>query len=157
MRNALTRRAGFAGLAVASIVVLAGCGTGGSTAAGPTALTELGDPEGAVSILAWPGYVEDGTNDPAYDWVSDFETETGCMVTAKTYGSSDEAVSRTTRWVEFLTVSPTAMAQTSCSTTPRLSHPLPPRGVRSSTPTALTQARSRPMTRPSTSRTPRCT
>jgi len=89
----MTRRAGFAGLAVASIVVLAGCGTGGSTAAGPTALTELGDPEGAVSILAWPGYVEDGTNDPTYDWVSDLETETGCTVTAKTYGTSDEAVS----------------------------------------------------------------
>jgi len=93
MRNPMTRRAGFAGLAVASIVILAGCGTGGSTAEGPAALTELGDPEGAVSILAWPGYVEDGTNYPEYDWVSDFETETGCMVTAKTYGTSDEAVS----------------------------------------------------------------
>ena len=93
MRNPMTRRAGFAGLAVASIVILAGCGTGGSTAEGPAVLTELGDPEGAVSILAWPGYVEDGTNYPEYDWVSDFETETGCMVTAKTYGTSDEAVS----------------------------------------------------------------
>ena len=29
MRNPMTRRAGFAGLAVASIVILAGCGTGG--------------------------------------------------------------------------------------------------------------------------------
>ncbi|MBJ7433658.1 MAG: spermidine/putrescine ABC transporter substrate-binding protein, partial [Microbacteriaceae bacterium] len=93
MRNPMTRRAGFAGLAVASIVILAGCGTGGSTAEGPTALTELGEPEGAVSILAWPGYVEDGTNYPEYDWVSGFEAETGCMVTTKTYGTSDEAVS----------------------------------------------------------------
>lgn len=93
MRNALTRRAGLAGLAVASIVVLAGCGTGGGNTEGPTALTELGDPEGAVSILAWPGYVEDGTNYPEYDWVSGFEEETGCMVTTKTYGTSDEAVS----------------------------------------------------------------
>jgi putative spermidine/putrescine transport system substrate-binding protein len=89
----MTRRAGFAGLAVASIVILAGCGTGGSTAEGPAALTELGDPEGAVSILAWPGYVEDGTNYPEYDWVSGFEEATGCMVTTKTYGTSDEAVS----------------------------------------------------------------
>ena len=42
MRKALTRRAGLAGLAVASIVVLAGCGTSGAPADGPTALTELG-------------------------------------------------------------------------------------------------------------------
>ena len=35
--------------------------------------TELGDTEGAVSLLAWPGYVEDGSNDPAVDWVSAFE------------------------------------------------------------------------------------
>jgi spermidine/putrescine-binding protein len=55
-------------------------------------LTELGDYEGQVSILAWPGYVEDGTNYPEYDWVSSFEKETGCQVTAKTYGTSDEAV-----------------------------------------------------------------
>ena len=49
--------------------------------------------EGSVSILAWPGYVEDGSNDPAVDWVSGFEDETGCMVESKTYGTSDEAVS----------------------------------------------------------------
>jgi putative spermidine/putrescine transport system substrate-binding protein len=53
--------------------------------------TELGDTEGAVSILAWPWYVEDGSNDPSVDWVSDFEDQTGCMVTSKTYGTSDEA------------------------------------------------------------------
>lgn len=44
-----------------------------------------------MSILAWPGYVEDGSNDPTVDWVSDFETATGCQVTSKTYGTSDEA------------------------------------------------------------------
>ena len=32
--------------------------------------TELGEMEGSVSILAWPGYVEDGSNDPAVDWVT---------------------------------------------------------------------------------------
>ena len=26
--------------------------------------------EGSVSILAWPGYVEDGSNDPTVDWVT---------------------------------------------------------------------------------------
>ena len=92
MRSALTRRAGLAGIAVASIVVLAGCGTGGDAPEASNMLTELGDYEGQVSILAWPGYVEDGTNYPEYDWVSSFEEETGCMVTTKTYGTSDEAV-----------------------------------------------------------------
>lgn len=92
MRAALTRRAGLAGIAVASIVVLAGCGTGGTTPEASNMLTELGEMEGQVSILAWPGYVEDGTNYPEYDWVSSFEEETGCMVTTKTYGTSDEAV-----------------------------------------------------------------
>lgn len=92
MRAALARRAGLAGVAVASIVVLAGCGTGGTTGGDANMLTELGDYEGQVSILAWPGYVEDGTNYPEYDWVSSFEKETGCKVTAKTYGTSDEAV-----------------------------------------------------------------
>ena len=92
MRAALTRRAGLAGIAVASIVVLAGCGTGGDAPDTANMLTELGEYEGQVSILAWPGYVEDGTNYPEYDWVSSFEEETGCKVTTKTYGTSDEAV-----------------------------------------------------------------
>lgn len=91
MRKAITRRAGLAGLAIASVVVLAGCGAGGTTDTTPAA-TELGEGEGSVSILAWPGYVEDGSNDPTVDWVSSFEEATGCTVTAKTYGTSDEAV-----------------------------------------------------------------
>lgn len=82
------------GLAIASVAVLTACGTtqgGGGGSEGPKAADELGKTEGAVSILAWPGYVEDGSNDPAVDWVSAFEDETGCKVTSKTYGTSDEA------------------------------------------------------------------
>src|SRR6185503_1573880 len=37
--------------------------------------------EGEVSIIAWPGYLERGASDPAYDWVTAFENETGCKVT----------------------------------------------------------------------------
>ncbi len=55
-------------------------------------LDQLGSPEGEVSVLAWPGYVEDGSNDPKVDWVSDFEKSSGCNVTVKTFGTSDEAV-----------------------------------------------------------------
>lgn len=83
------------GLMIASVALLTACGTGGDGGTGGAesseAPTELGENEGKVSILAWPGYVEDGSNDPSVDWVSAFEEETGCMVTSKTYGTSDEA------------------------------------------------------------------
>ena len=49
--------------------------------------------EGALDIVAWPGYIERGETDKAYDWVSQFEAETGCKVTVKTAGTSDEMVS----------------------------------------------------------------
>ncbi len=49
--------------------------------------------EGALSIVAWPGYIERGDTDKAYDWVTEFEQETGCKVTVKTAGTSDEMVS----------------------------------------------------------------
>jgi putative spermidine/putrescine transport system substrate-binding protein len=55
--------------------------------------TSLGDMEDSVSILAWPGYVEDGSNDPSVDWVTGFTDKTGCKVVSKSYGTSDEAVS----------------------------------------------------------------
>lgn len=73
-------------------------GGGATTAAGGMkvpdlkALDKLGTPEGKVNVLAWPGYVEDGSTDPTVDWVSDFEKESGCQVTVKTFGTSDEAV-----------------------------------------------------------------
>jgi putative spermidine/putrescine transport system substrate-binding protein len=55
-------------------------------------MQELGEGEGAVSIVAWPGYIERGETDPAFDWVTSFEEETGCMVTVKTAATSDEMV-----------------------------------------------------------------
>ncbi|MBL8146715.1 MAG: ABC transporter substrate-binding protein [Anaerolineae bacterium] len=58
----------------------------------PAPLTELGPGEGQVDIVAWPGYIESGETDPAYDWVTSFEEETGCMVNVKTAATSDEMV-----------------------------------------------------------------
>ena len=55
-------------------------------------MTEVGDGEGELSIVAWAGYVERGETDPAYDWVTGFEEATGCMVTVKTANTSDEMV-----------------------------------------------------------------
>jgi putative spermidine/putrescine transport system substrate-binding protein len=49
--------------------------------------------EGEVDIIAWPGYIERGESDKAYDWVTDFEKETGCKVNVKAAGTSDEMVS----------------------------------------------------------------
>ena len=40
----------------------------------------VGAGEGAVSIVAWAGYIERGETDKAYDWVTSFETATGCKV-----------------------------------------------------------------------------
>ncbi len=78
-------------LATASILILAACGGGDSDDSSGEVPTELGENESKVSILAWPGYVEDGSNDPEVDWVTPFEKDTGCEVTSKTYGTSDEA------------------------------------------------------------------
>ncbi len=55
-------------------------------------LKELGQGEGALSIVAWAGYIERGETDKNYDWVTDFEKKTGCKVSVKTAATSDEMV-----------------------------------------------------------------
>src|ERR1044072_4597566 len=55
-------------------------------------LDSLGDMEGEVNILAWPGYAEDGSTDPAVDWVTPIVEQTGCKANVKPFGTSDEAV-----------------------------------------------------------------
>ena len=85
---------------------MAGCGTsggndssssgsaeqGGFTAPDIPMTESLGDKEGQLSVLAWPGYAEDGSTDKSVDWVTPFEKETGCQVDVKYFGTSDEAV-----------------------------------------------------------------
>ena len=57
----------------------------------PTA-AELGSTQGqTINVLAWPGYVENGSTYPTYDWVTDFQKQTGCTVKPQTFGTSDEA------------------------------------------------------------------
>src|SRR5690349_16292094 len=48
--------------------------------------------EGALDIVAWPGYIERGESDKAYDWVTKFEADTGCKVNVKVANTSDEMV-----------------------------------------------------------------
>ncbi|MDH0732327.1 ABC transporter substrate-binding protein [Pseudomonas sichuanensis] len=58
---------------------------------------KLGAGEGQLDIIAWPGYIERGESDKAYDWVTGFEKETGCKVSVKTAATSDEMVSLMTK------------------------------------------------------------
>jgi putative spermidine/putrescine transport system substrate-binding protein len=95
MKRLFTARRSTA-LAAAALLstslLLTACGTAGGGGGGGEEAEGLGEMEGQISILAWPGYVEDGSNDPAVDWVSAYEEETGCEVTVKTFGTSDEAL-----------------------------------------------------------------
>ncbi len=52
----------------------------------------LAGAEGEVNLVSWAGYVEDGSTDPAVDWVTPFEEITGCAVNNQLGGSSDEMV-----------------------------------------------------------------
>jgi putative spermidine/putrescine transport system substrate-binding protein len=62
------------------------------TPEGPQTMTEIGEGEGQVDIIAWAGYIERGETDPGFDWVTDFEAETGCAVNVKVAATSDEMV-----------------------------------------------------------------
>lgn len=68
-----------------------GGGDGGGQAGGVK--TKVGEGEGQVNIVAWAGYIEDGSTDEAYDWVTQYEQDTGCEVNVKVGGTSDEMVS----------------------------------------------------------------
>ena len=74
-------------------LVLSACSGGGGGTPAPSLPTAIGDGEGALTVLAWPGYVENGGTDPAVDWVKPFEDATGCKVTVQVFGTSDEAFS----------------------------------------------------------------
>ena len=71
--------------------VAAGLALAGSAQA--DMVKQLGKGEGELAIVAWAGYVERGDSDKTADWVTGFEKETGCKVTVKIAGSSDEMVS----------------------------------------------------------------
>jgi putative spermidine/putrescine transport system substrate-binding protein len=83
-------------------LALAGCGGGatspaapggaGAAPAGTAYAGPVGKGEGKLSVLAWPGYAEDGSTDPKIDWVTSFEQQSGCQVSVKTFATSAEAV-----------------------------------------------------------------
>jgi putative spermidine/putrescine transport system substrate-binding protein len=74
--------------AMAVSLIAAGCGS--DKKSGGSALKEIGDGEGALSLVAWAGYAEDGTTDPSVNWVKQFQDDTGCAVSVKIGNTSDE-------------------------------------------------------------------
>jgi putative spermidine/putrescine transport system substrate-binding protein len=81
------------GLFAFMVAFAAGCGDDDDDdGGGGEALSEIGELEGEVNLVAWAGYVEDGSTDPKVDWVSDFEQRTGCKVNVKIGNTSDEMV-----------------------------------------------------------------
>jgi putative spermidine/putrescine transport system substrate-binding protein len=95
-----TVRTWFVVLAALAIVTAA-CGdddttsgeTGGAIEPAKT-YDSIGETEDSLELIAWAGYVEDGTSEGGedFDWVTPFEDETGCQVNV-TYGdTSDEMV-----------------------------------------------------------------
>jgi putative spermidine/putrescine transport system substrate-binding protein len=58
----------------------------------PTAAA-IGPGEGALNLVIWAGYAERGASDAAYDWVTPFETETGCKVNTTDMTDSNNGVS----------------------------------------------------------------
>lgn len=63
------------------------------TPRGPAAtFDDIGDPEGALRLLAFAGYAEDGSSDPEFDWVLPFQEATGCAVDVRYVDSGAEIV-----------------------------------------------------------------
>jgi putative spermidine/putrescine transport system substrate-binding protein len=58
----------------------------------PDVFDEIGEPEGALDLVAFAGYVEDGSSDPEFDWVVPFQRATGCAVTVRYVDSGEEIV-----------------------------------------------------------------
>jgi putative spermidine/putrescine transport system substrate-binding protein len=84
-------------VSLGAMLLLAACDFGSMAGGVATpitgaALQSVGNGEGALSIVAWAGYIERGETDKAYDWVTGFESDTGCKVGVKVAATSDEMV-----------------------------------------------------------------
>jgi len=88
-------------LLITAFALLATACTSSGGEEGDELPTEIGEGEGSVVIVSWAGYIERGDTDPAFDWVTQFEEETGCMVENKVAGTSDEMVALMTGSEEY--------------------------------------------------------
>ncbi len=90
MRKSSGKKLAWTAVLALMVGGLASCGD--DDGGGSGAMEKLGDGEGEVNLIAWAGYVENGSTDPAVDWVTDFEKESGCKVNVKIGNTSDEMV-----------------------------------------------------------------
>ena len=83
------------GLAFAAMVadIVGACSSTGGGSAAPSLPTTVGEGEGELNLIIWAGYAERGAVDPNYDWVTPFETETGCKVNTTDMTDSNNGVS----------------------------------------------------------------
>lgn len=70
---------------LAAMLLFAGCGSSSSDNSSGNELKKVGKGEGSLDLISWAGYVE-----PA--WTKPFEQKTGCKVSDKEAGTSDEMV-----------------------------------------------------------------
>jgi putative spermidine/putrescine transport system substrate-binding protein len=81
--------------AAATAGATAGSTAGATTGPLPTTVlsSKIGPGEGALNLVIWAGYAERGASDPVYDWVTPFETMTGCKVSSTDMTDSNNGVS----------------------------------------------------------------
>jgi putative spermidine/putrescine transport system substrate-binding protein len=75
-----------ASVAAPSVAASAAASESPSAAPSQVGPTSVGEGEGALNLVAWTGYVVGGTGGEqvqGYDWVTPFETATGCKVNVK--------------------------------------------------------------------------
>jgi putative spermidine/putrescine transport system substrate-binding protein len=70
---------------LAAMLLLASCGSSDDETTTGAELQNVGQGEGQLDLIAWAGYVEP-------EWTKPFEQKTGCKVSTKVAGTSDEMV-----------------------------------------------------------------
>jgi putative spermidine/putrescine transport system substrate-binding protein len=70
---------------LALVLLLAGCGSSSNGGSTGKELQKVGKGEGQLNLISWAGYVEP-------EWSEPFEEKTGCKVSDKVAGTSDEMV-----------------------------------------------------------------
>jgi putative spermidine/putrescine transport system substrate-binding protein len=80
---------------VTALIAVLGLVVSACTSAAPSAsaITEIGEGEGELNLVIWAGYAERGDVDPAFDWVTSFEEETGCILNTTDMTDSNNGVS----------------------------------------------------------------
>lgn len=73
---------------------LSGCSGEDAPSGTARPLQTMGTAEGALNLVALSGYVEEGFEDRAVDWVTPFEERSGCQVNVRTVGTAQEVYDR---------------------------------------------------------------